>query len=467
MAEVQAAAPRLKLGRWITEGVRAGLLMRPRIGGAQPAPWQLLALVVIGSALDLLLDRLGVPGDAAFDLRGLLLSWWNAGAIVLLAWWLLPRRDTAHAPQGVATWIALWITAIALPNSAVQLWGIAQAQDIVPEGGAWQAWLPTLLACVWLVAITLRLAWHFGARWRTSAALTAGVAGLFALSAWQVPDRPWRVDGPLARDEAQQGGLQLTQEIFEAQQASWQRAVGQLAPQRPGMTDVYGIVFAPYSLDDVFLHESAMVTKLLEERFDAQGRVIQLVNHASTAESLPWATPLNLQRAVAAVGDKMDREHDVLFVYMASHGASDFKLAASNPPLAVEPISPGELRQALDNAGIKHRVIVISACYAGGWVGPLADEDSLVMTAADATHTSYGCGAGEELTFFGRAVFDEQLRRTHSLEQAFSAAVPVIRQREQDAGKEDGFSNPQIQVGDRIRPLLRDLERRLDAQKGS
>jgi hypothetical protein len=32
-------------------------------------------------------------------------------------------------------------------------------------------------------------------------------------------------------------------------------------------------------------------------------------------------------------------------------------------------------------------------------------------------------------------VFDEQLRKTRTFEQAFAAAVPVIRQREQEAGK--------------------------------
>src|SRR4051812_35189234 len=130
----------------------------------------------------------------------------------------------------------------------------------------------------------------------------------------------------------------------------------------------------------------------------------------------------------------------------------------------VDSVSPGELRQALDNAGIVNRVIVISACYAGGWLGPIADGHTLVMTAADATHTSYGCGSRSQLTFFGRAVFDEQLRKTHSLEDAFNAAVPVIRRREEEAGKDDGFSNPQMLVGEKIRPVLKALQARLDAK---
>jgi hypothetical protein len=162
----------------------------------------------------------------------------------------------------------------------------------------------------------------------------------------------------------------------------------------------------------------------------------------------------------------MDREHDLLVVYMTSHGARDFQLAASNPPLKVDTISPGELRAALDEAGIRHRVIAISACYSGGWIGPLASDTTLVMTAADADHTSYGCGSLSELTFFGRAMFDEQLRKTHSIERAFAAAVPLIRQREDEAGKQDGFSNPQISVGQGVRPLLAELEKRLDAAPG-
>ena len=123
----------------------------------------------------------------------------------------------------------------------------------------------------------------------------------------------------------------------------------------------------------------------------------------------------------------------------------------------------GELRVALDEAGVRNRVIVVSACYSGGWVGPLASDTTLVMTAADTEHTSYGCGRLSELTYFGRAVFDEQLRRTHSFEQAFAAAVPVIRQREEEVGKPDGFSNPQISVGEGLQPLLRALEARLGA----
>ena len=111
----------------------------------------------------------------------------------------------------------------------------------------------------------------------------------------------------------------------------------------------------------------------------------------------------------------------------------------------------------LDEMQVQHRVIAVSACYSGGWIEPLRSDSSLVMTAADKDHTSYGCGSNSELTFFGRAVFDEQLRTTLSFEDAFARAVPVIKQREIDAKKEDGFSNPQISIGTKIRIVLDEL----------
>jgi hypothetical protein len=93
----------------------------------------------------------------------------------------------------------------------------------------------------------------------------------------------------------------------------------------------------------------------------------------------------------------------------------------------------------------------------------LAEPGTLMMTASDAEHTSYGCGRNSELTFFGRAMYGEQLRTTRSFEAAHAAARKVIDQREKEAGKTDGYSNPQIAMGEAIRPVLAALAARLDA----
>jgi hypothetical protein len=145
-------------------------------------------------------------------------------------------------------------------------------------------------------------------------------------------------------------------------------------------------------------------------------------------------------------------------IHLTSHGGRDGKLAAEFWPLDVDSLTPQLLKTWLDEAGIRYRVISVSACYSVSWIEPLSDPGTLVMTAADASHTSYGCGSGSELTYFGRALFDEQLRHTASFEKAHAAAPIVIEQREREAGKSDGYSNPQIRVGDRIRARLAELE---------
>ena len=461
MNDPLAVSVRLGLAGWLREGLRAAFFLAPRTRGLAPSPRELLLLALLATAVELVLARLEVPGPAHFNLRGWLAPWWTVGAIVLLLWALLSSGgDTPRERGGLASWFALWLVA-AIPVGIVsQGLGIAQAWELLPaalEESEAFAWGSYFGLWAWTLAIAMRLGRHFGLGRMRVGALGTGLALILGLSAWQFPDRAWYA--PPAYAQAPR--LVLSEETFERQQQLLQAATAGLAPQRAGVIDVYGLVFAPSASEDVFMRESAMVADVLAQRFDAQGRVLQLVNHPQTADALPWATPRTLRRAIDAIAQRMDRGQDVLVVYMTSHGARDFKLAATHPPLQVDPVSPGELRTMLDEAGIRYRVIAISACYAGGWVGPLAGDSTLVMTAADADNTSYGCGALSELTFFGRAVFDEQLRQTHSFEQAFAAAVPVIRQREVDARKPDGFSNPQISVGAGIRAPLKALEQRL------
>lgn len=260
--------------------------------------------------------------------------------------------------------------------------------------------------------------------------------------------------------------LVLTQDVMEAQPVLLAKRLNELQPQRPGVVDVYAITFAPYSDEDVFRKESRMVADVMARRFDAGGRGIQLVNSVSTVEQWPWATRKNLQRTLQHIAKLMDRDEDVLFIHLTSHGAQNGELFAGFWPMTVEPVTPALLKAWLDEAGIRNRVISVSACYSGTWVKPLADAHTLIMTASDATHTAYGCGRESELTFFGRAVFDEQLRRhTLSFEQAHAAARELIRKRETAAHKSDGYSNPQIQVGGDIRAHLAKLQTELQTRQ--
>jgi hypothetical protein len=110
----------------------------------------------------------------------------------------------------------------------------------------------------------------------------------------------------------------------------------------------------------------------------------------------------------------------------------------------------------LDAAKIRWRIVVVSACYSGGFIEPLKSDTTLVITAADAQHTSFGCGSESDFTYFGRAYFDQALRKQASFIAAFDDARRIIEARERGEGKTP--SNPQMYVGKAMKERLAGFE---------
>lgn len=454
----------LGLAQWIGAGLKAAVCLPANIRSATPSTLQLFWLIALSATVQIGMARLEVPGEASFQLLGWLYPLSTTGFMLYLVWASLNNLRKPQDPLSpVPAWFGLWSVA-GLPMGAVGVMftGLA-ARDQLPDwlaGGTGLTWLVYSLMWVWLMLVA----------WRVTAAVTAsrsaqtiviiGVLLIEGFASTQLDSRPWLADyvdqEPGGASESQ--SLALSQDVFEDQQALLTQTLAAVTTRQSGRINVFGLVYAPYA-QSVFVRESAMVSGVLQDRFGAQGHVVQLVNHPSVTDSIPWATNQNLRASLQAITRQMDRDSDVLVVYLSSHGGSDFKLATQHPPLEVAELTPQMLRNMLDEAGVRNRVIAVSACFSGGWVEPLSGDNTLVMTASDSTHTSYGCGSQSELTFFGRALFDEQLRQSYSFPNAFAAAVPIIRQREIEGHKDDGFSNPQISLGSGMLSVLAQLER--------
>src|SRR5690606_18828703 len=110
-------------------------------------------------------------------------------------------------------------------------------------------------------------------------------------------------------------------------------------------------------------------------------------------------------------------------------------------------------------AGFEWRIVVISACYSGGFVDALRDERTLVITAARADRPSFGCGVQSEITWFGQAFLAEALNQTFDFGEAFRLARGKVREREREEGERP--SHPQIALGQAIAPRLKAWERTL------
>ncbi len=459
--------PAATIWRWLRQGAHGALLLRPDWRGLRSSPVGLLLAFVAYTALGLGTERAYIAGDASVYWPALGSHVSTAAIIAWCCWLAMPPigeyRDVRRYPADVPTLFTMFYAQGFVLVSVLSCALVPAIRSGLAERspGGWASWLIAVVPPVWSGAAAIRLmiscrAGGRARRWLAAAVMAAGFAAVYHVF-------PYRFWYPSPAATAQDTRFRLTQEVMETQPRLLGSALAAIKPQRPGVIDVYAITFAPYASDDVFMRESALVAGVMAQRFDASGRTIQLVNNKATVLQLPWATPLNLQRAIGRIGERMDKNEDVLFIHLTSHGGADGELAASMRPMTVDSVTPQALNKWLDEAGIRNRVISVSACFSGSWIEPLAGDGTLVMTAADADHTSYGCGSGSDLTFFGRAMYDEQLRHTWSFEQAHAAARKVIDQREKEAGKSDGYSNPQIRVGPGIRARLARLEAQLAA----
>ena len=233
-----------------------------------------------------------------------------------------------------------------------------------------------------------------------------------------------------------------------------QRQIAALAPQRAGTVDLYTLGFAGDSTENVFRNEVHYFEDLMRQRFGADGRTLALVNHADSLflRPRPLATLANLRTALAGIGAAMDPDEDVLLLFMTMHGTAEHRLQVQMAPALSEWLSPEDIREALDDAGIRNRVVVISACFSGGFIPALRDDNTAVLTAARANRPSFGCGTESVATYFGRAWMIEGLNETTDPLAAFDGARTRIRERERAEGFEPSL--PQRHIGDGIRKTL-------------
>ena len=152
----------------------------------------------------------------------------------------------------------------------------------------------------------------------------------------------------------------------------------------------------------------------------------------------------------------MDRDEDVLFLMLTSHGSDAPALSVSNGSWPLEDLDGKALRAALDESGIRWRVIVISACHSAAFIEPLADDFTIVLTSAAEDRTSFGCDDERDLTYFGTAFIRDALPTAESLASAFDRAKQAIA--EQEAREKIGASLPQAHFGAAIRMYWEGVE---------
>jgi tetratricopeptide (TPR) repeat protein len=221
------------------------------------------------------------------------------------------------------------------------------------------------------------------------------------------------------------------------------------APAALGAESKPKVAVVAFGLDgdqSVFESEATKAAKIAADRFGSSSIAV----HANT-KSREDANAEKVVAALQAAAEGLDAEKDVLFVILTSHGSqAGLEVKAGSHE---ETISPLTLVKALDDTPARYRVVIISACYSGVFVRPLADPNTLVITAADTDHSSFGCRNGNEWTYFGDAFFNTALRHTSDLRAAFTEASAAVRKRERQ--KHLTPSNPQMSGGENVEYMLK------------
>ena len=257
------------------------------------------------------------------------------------------------------------------------------------------------------------------------------------------------------------GGQAVAEAVAARDRALIQSRLQGMPPPVPGTPDLYALAFAGDGDEDVFRNEALYFEELASVRYGAAGRALALVNHPdSLHQPRPLATPDNLRLALEGIGGRMDPREDLLLLFVASHGSPGHALTVRLAGHTDTVLRPGQLRALLDASGIRNRVLIVSACYSGGFIADLDTPDTLVITAARHDRPSFGCGDSGSATWFGRALLVEGLNREGGLVEAFAYAARRVGRRE----RQEGFdpSHPQISIGDSIGPRLRAFEAGLE-----
>jgi Peptidase C13 family len=296
---------------------------------------------------------------------------------------------------------------------------------------------------------------HF---WRRSFGGAALLLILVPIAIWA--NRPWWYGASGAPGSEAGYPSPASEEVLAAQPELLDDALDALEDERPGVVDLYFVGFASYAGEDVFRKDVERARDLLDDRFDTDGRSIVLINNPRTMLDDPLATITNLKATLNEIGKTINPDEDVVMLYLASHGSKDHSLAIEFWPLELTQLTPGALRKMLDDSGIKWRIIVVSACYSGGYIDALKDDNTLIITASATDRQSFGCGNESDSTYFGDAFFNRALRFDDSFVKAFEQARDYVAKREKAEGQSPP-SNPQMVLGSAMAAKLKELEQAL------
>lgn len=310
-------------------------------------------------------------------------------------------------------------------------------------------------------------------RGRAKAVISAAAVATIALAAFgashaaQPPEHsaPWPGLGSGANQQEIGESLKLGPELHRNVSAAdmlrerrvLDAALRKLAPAKKGVVEAFVVAIALDS-DPVFAREAREAGKVLGRRYNAANRTLVLAGPDGRSDGLPKGSISALFVSLAHIAEVMNEGEDVLVLYSTSHGVPQ-GLTYHYGDTGYGLLSPERFKSELEALKIRRRILMLSACYSGIFVEPLASPDTAILTASYESRTSFGCAAENDWTFFGDALINRALRQPVSLGEASAAAHRDIASWE--AKSRLPASLPQTRIGEGVASWLAALEARM------
>jgi hypothetical protein len=432
----------------LTQALLFWTFRRPKNPPSPPTDWAIAGFAAASLILWLLLDRLRYGGNVEFASWEVPMLFWSV-APVLTAAWAASRIASPRVQFRSVLFLFVVLAPVVIACTSLLDHHFAPALKIAAVLGV------AAYAIVYLAAGLRTLTGRPQVR---AVAATIGIAALFIAFNLRILNFPTLWTPRLEVQAVFDARWENAEELLISQPARIAALVSRITPATANQTGIYFVGFAGVGRQKVFAEEIKLAAKRVGDRYGSSDRTLLLLNDRRDANSYPLATVSGLKLALKGIASRMNLDRDVLFLALSSHGSDDPSLSVSNGNLPLRDLTGNGLAAALNESGIKWRVIVVSACHAGAFINALQNDNTIILTAAAADRTSFGCSDDRDLTYFGEAFYRDAFAKSVSLRQAFAQATADIASREQREGIK--ASNPQAFFGAAMDRKLAQIESR-------
>lgn len=197
---------------------------------------------------------------------------------------------------------------------------------------------------------------------------------------------------------------------------------------------------------EAFDHATEAMQQLLLARHAAAPADVQRLSASRAQVGKDGVESSTLGHVIAAIEHMKPAPGQECFVFATSHGAHGygFVLVPSQDFL-----TSAMLNDALNvGCGNAPTVVIISSCFSGSFARPpMTRPNRIILTAARADRTSFGCGAGFQYTVYDNCLL-QAMDRSGSWQVAYATIKACVATREKALRIK--ASEPQAWFGDAV-----------------